>query len=69
MLEDLEVFMAVEVVAEEEEGAKEACLARSWSPGLGSPTLVGPALIMAACQLTTPEREKTRGERKEETIE
>lgn len=53
MLEDLEVFMAVEVVVEEE-GAKDACLARSWSPGLGRPTLVAPVFIMAACQQTTP---------------
>ena len=60
MLEDLEVFMAVEVV-EEEDGTKEACLARSWSPGLGSPTLVAPAFNMAACQLTAPEsRERKR---------
>ena len=44
MLEDLEVFMAVEV---DEEEAKEVCRARSWSPGLGSPTLVAPALSMA----------------------
>lgn len=58
MLEDLEVFMAVEVVAEEE-GAEEGCLA--WSPGLGSPTLVAPAFIMAACQLTTPERSSEKG--------
>ncbi len=55
MLEDLEFLMAVEVVVEEE-GAVEACLARSWSPGLGSPTLVAPAFIMVARQLTTPER-------------
>lgn len=55
MLEDLEVFMAVEEVAEDE-GVTEACLARSWSPGLGRPTLVAPVFIMAACQQTTPER-------------
>lgn len=59
MLEDLEVFMAVEVVVEEE-GTKEACLARSWSPGLGSPTLVAPVFIMAARQLTTPERSQDK---------
>ena len=53
MLDDLEVFMAVEVVVEEDE-AKEFCLVRSWSPDLGSPTLVAPDLIMAAFQLTTP---------------
>ena len=55
MLEDLEVFMAVEEEAEEE-GVKEACLARSCSPGLGRPTLVVPVFIMVACQQTTPER-------------
>lgn len=54
MLEDLEVLMAVEVV--EEEGFKEVCLARSWSPGLGSPTLAAPVFIMAARQQTTPGR-------------
>lgn len=66
MLEDLEVFMAVEVV-DEEEGTKEACLARSWSPCLGSPILVAPAFSMAACQLTAPERSPERGD-KEETV-
>lgn len=54
MLEDLEVFMAVVEVVVEEDGAKEPCLARSWSPGLGSPTLVAPVFIMAARQQTTP---------------
>lgn len=54
MLEDLEVFMAVVEVAVEEDGVKELCLARSWSPGLGSPTLVAPVFIMAARQQTTP---------------
>lgn len=57
MLEDLEVFMAVEVVLEED-GATETCFVRSWSPGLGSPTLVAPDFIMAVLQRTTPEREE-----------
>lgn len=61
MLEDLEVFMAVEVV-EEEGGTEEACLPLSWSPGLGSPTLVVPAFSMAVCQLTAPERSPERRE-------
>lgn len=52
MLDDLDVFMAVEE-AVEEEVAKETCF---WSPGLGSPTLVAPDFIMAARQLTTPKR-------------
>ncbi len=63
MLEDLELFMAVEVVVEEE-GAKEVCLTRSWSPDLGSPTLVAPAFIMAARQQTTPESPKSKQEGK-----
>lgn len=53
MLEDLEVLMAVEVV---EEGCKEVCLARSWSPGLGSPNLVAPVFIMAALEQNTAGR-------------
>ena len=44
VLDDLEVFMAVEV----EDGAKVAGFARSWCPGLGRPTLVVPAFNMAA---------------------
>ncbi|TNN82724.1 hypothetical protein EYF80_006965 [Liparis tanakae] len=59
MLEDLEVFMAVELVVEED-GAKEACLVRSWSPDLGSPIFVAPDFIMAVRQLTRPEREVQR---------
>lgn len=47
VLEDLDVFIAVEV-ALEEVWVREPCLARSWSPGLGSPTLVVPVFIMAA---------------------
>ena len=43
VLDDLEVFMAMEV----EEGAKVAGFARSWCPGLGRPTLVVPAFNMA----------------------
>lgn len=58
MLEDLEVFMAVEVVVVEEDWANEACF---WSPGLGRPTLVAPVFIMVACQLTTPEKKKNDG--------
>lgn len=61
MLEDLEVFMAEEVV--EAEDVEGACLTRSWSPGLGSPTLVAPAFIMARCQRTKPEK-KSRQKRK-----
>lgn len=50
MLEDLEVFMAVEVVEEEDE--VKLGLDRSWNPGLGSPTLVAPVFIMASRQKT-----------------
>lgn len=46
MLEDLEFLKAAEVEVEE---VKEACLTRSWSPGLGSPPLVAPDFSMAAC--------------------
>lgn len=55
MLEDREVFMADEVV-EEEEGVREDCLGRSWSPGLSSPTFVAPVFIMAGCQKNKPRR-------------
>lgn len=51
-LDDLDVFAAVEAV-EEGNWAEDACLDRSWSPGLGCPTLVAPVLIMAANYCTT----------------
>lgn len=47
VLEDLEVFIAEEMVLEEV-WVREPCLVRSWRPGLGSPTLVAPVFIMAA---------------------
>lgn len=47
VLEDLEVFIAEEMVLEEV-WVREPCLARSWTPGLGSPALVAPVFIMAA---------------------
>lgn len=50
MVEDLEVFMNV-VVVEEDDGVKLG-LDRSWNPGLGSPALVAPVFIMALRQKT-----------------
>lgn len=57
MLEDLDVFMAEEMVLEEV-WLREPCLARSWRPGLGSPTLVVPVFNMAARHGQNPGFEK-----------
>lgn len=46
VLEDLEVLMPVAVVEVVVEGAREACLALSWSPGLGSTALAMPPFSM-----------------------
>lgn len=63
VLEDLEVLMPVGGAAEEEE-EREGCLARSWSPGLGSPTLVVPPFNMAVGLLPAPKDRWRRRARK-----
>ena len=61
MLEDLEVLRELEGIVEEE--GMDACLARSWVPGLGSPTLVAPPFNMAVCLLPTPGHNKSQNKR------
>jgi len=70
VLEDLEVLMVLEeeeavvvvvvVVVAEEAVGMDACLARSWGPGLGSPTLVAPPFSMALCLLSAGGRRASR---------
>ena len=61
VLEDLEVLRELEGMVEEE--GMDACLARSWGPGLGSPTLVAPPFNMAVCLLLTPGHSKRHNKR------